>query len=176
MYETVDAVSLRSRSGERWLAAGDGGGDGVGVSAGSVARGGSGLSDRCSGCHSRCTRFERVAHLVGNSMEAKREEVERALVETMEIPDGAHASVYLFDRVSIPDGRAEAPGQRSPGKGVRKRSPVRVPVKEPEKEFERSPKRNRQRCPFNAYFGYACGDRDVARCDVEGPSHPSDMG
>ena len=98
----------------------------------------------------RCA-FERVAHLVGKQYGSKREEVERALVETMEIPDGAHAISVSLDRVSIP---MEEPRKKDNGspKGVRKES------KRSPQGAERSPKgvrRGRQRCaPFNAYFAW----------------------
>lgn len=73
--------------------------------------------------YSRCA-FERVAHLVGEHYETKRDEVERMLVETMPIPDGAHSISVSLDRVSIP-----------------MEEPRDAPQRSPEKEPERSPKR-----------------------------------
>jgi hypothetical protein len=73
--------------------------------------------------YSRCA-FERVAHLVGEHYGQKREEIERMLVETMPIPDGAHALSVSMDRVSIP---MEEPREEA--------------QKRPENETERSPKR-----------------------------------
>ena len=133
--ETVDAVSLRAGVvGDGWLP----------VTAAAMAwecqrapsREAEAASERWQRLpYSRCA-FERVAHLVGKQYGSKREEVERALVETMEIPDGAHAISVSLDRVSIPMEEPREEGQRKSEKESEKESP-----KEPEKEPERSPKR-----------------------------------
>jgi hypothetical protein len=73
--------------------------------------------------YSRCA-FERVTHLVGEQYGKKREEVERLLVETMPIPEGAHSISVSLDRVSIP-----------------MEEPRPQPERSPEQEPERSPKR-----------------------------------
>lgn len=68
--------------------------------------------------------FERVMHLCGAQYGQQREEVERELVETMEIPKEAHSVSVSLDRVSIP-----------------MEEPREAPQRSPEKAPERSPKR-----------------------------------
>jgi hypothetical protein len=55
--------------------------------------------------------FEQVTHLVGEHYGQRREVVERALVETMEIPEQAYSISVSLDRVSIPMEEPRPPGQ-----------------------------------------------------------------
>lgn len=87
--------------------------------------------------YSRCA-FERVAHLVGEQYGQKREEVERMLVEQMEIPEAAHAISVSLDRVSIP-----------------MEEPREEPQRSPEKEPERSPKRQAKKRYVSRVFRMA---------------------
>ena len=172
--ETVDAVSLRAGW---WAMAGcrDGGGDG-GVSAGSVARGGSGERKVAAvAILARCA-FERVAHLVGNSMEASGREVERAWLRRWRFPTVRTPSVYLLIASGIPMEEPREEGQREVRKGVRKESEKESP-KEPKKkkEPERSPKRKAKMRSVQRVFRMAYA-ATVTLHDATGrPFTPCDM-
>lgn len=79
--------------------------------------------------YSRCA-FERVAHLVGEQYGQRREEVERKLVETLEIPEAAHSVSVSLDRVSIP---MEEPREAS--KRSAEQEPERSPVRKRPKRY-----------------------------------------
>ena len=120
---TVDAISLRAGVvGDGWLP----------MTAATMAwdcqrapsREAEAASERWQRLPYSRSAFERVAHLVGEQYGKKREEVERILIEELEIPDGAHSISVSLDRVSVPMEEPREESQRSP-----------------EKEPERSPKR-----------------------------------
>ena len=148
--ETVDAVSLRAGGG-RWLAAGDGGGDGDGSVSGLPSREAEAASERWQRLpYSRCA-FERVAHLV-KQYGSKREEVERALVETMEIPDGAHAIGVSLIASAF---RWKSRGKKGQRKSEKESERVRKGVPKGARKEPKGVRRGRQRCaPFNAYFAW----------------------
>ena len=81
----MPSAAGRQVVGDGWLP--DGGGDGVGVSA-APSREAEAASERGSGCCHTCAARLSGSHLVGTVWKPAGE-VERALVETMEIPDGA---------------------------------------------------------------------------------------
>lgn len=87
--------------------------------------------------YSRCA-FERVMHLVGAQYGQQRDLVERALVETMELPEAAHSLSVSLDRVSIP-----------------MEEPREAPKRSPEQEPERSPKRKAEKRCIKRVFRMA---------------------
>lgn len=84
--------------------------------------------------YSRCA-FERVTHLVGEHYGHKRESVERLLVETMAIPEGAHSVSVSLDRVSIPMEEPRPEPQRSPEQEPQKSSKRKAPKRYVQRVF-----------------------------------------
>ena len=116
--------------------------------------------------YSRCA-FE---HLVGKQYGKRGRKWSAPWLRRWRFPTVRTPSVYL-NRVSIPMEEPREEGQRkserSPKRGVRKvpKSPQRSP---------KGPKRKGKDALRSTRISHGvCGDRDVARCDGEGPSHPA---
>ena len=138
LYRVAESGMLRrwmpSRCGPEWAMAGcrDGGGDGVECQR-APSREAEAASERWQRLPYCAARLSGRASC-GKQCGSKREEVERALVETMEILDGAHAISVSLDRVSIP---MEEPRKKDNGS----------PKKESECESEKASPASLNRSP-----------------------------